>query len=880
MEMLRLRTFGGLSLEGARSGGATAMGRRPLALLALLAVAGERGLSRDKVIALLWPERDEERGRNSLSQALSSLRREIANGEPVSGLAEVRLNPDVISSDVEEFERYIAGGDLEPATQIYQGPFLDGFFLRDAPEFERWVEEHRSRLRHTQATALRHLAEESDRRDDRSAAVSWWRRLAAFEPTSARAAVGLMEALAATGDRAAALQHYRVHEALVQQELGVAAEDTVIALAARLRMNGRQSALPGATSPNAATPPTVSAIVHSGPGNAPSRPPLAVPTDDAGGVPVARDSRPIGGSWPRARWFALGAAVSLAGIALVALRAARRPSYNPRQVVVAGFINRTGDSTLNTFGFLAADYITDGLQRSGLVEVTDPGTALLATTQGRDPAKALDDAKEAQLMAEATHAGIVVTGHYYREADSIAIVARVADAARGKLISVTEPVRVAAAAPSDGLQSVRQRVLGILAGRLDERLTDVLAAGWSSPPMISAYGEYVDGVLEFQRGRQATALPHFQRAYELDSTFVAPLMWQLWVGTFPGPGFDRRAVLQELGRHRQQLNPLDRHALDYFEATDRRDIPARILALQQASKLSPGSIWTYNLGNALVDVGRDDEAVAAFEQIDRRHGWMRGWPTFWGAYSRALHYIDHRRELEVVREERRVVLPPGDTHGAFGLGLLLAEARALAMLGRTRELARIVTDVQARPATAGNPGNILEQIAEELWSRGDTTYSREVVRRALAWFRSLPEQDARQRLIRASFARALYDADHWAEARSMFEQLVAEAPNDWWSLMFVGLCFAREGERERAEEILGRLIAVGDSADDMNLVVTSGAVRIARLAAVLGHRELATQSIKDLNSRTGGLLSRHAQHKDFDSLAGYAPWLAVTRPFK
>jgi len=92
-----------LSLEGTdRADGAIPKGRRPLALLALLATSGSRGLSRDKATALLWPERDAEHGRNSLSQVLSSLRRDLGRDDLVLGTAEIRLNADAITSDVED----------------------------------------------------------------------------------------------------------------------------------------------------------------------------------------------------------------------------------------------------------------------------------------------------------------------------------------------------------------------------------------------------------------------------------------------------------------------------------------------------------------------------------------------------------------------------------------------------------------------------------------------------------------------------------------------------------------------------------------------------------------------------------------------------------
>src|SRR5262249_6915632 len=69
---------------------------------------------------------------------------------------------------------------------------------------------------------------------DHELALSLWKRLAALEPTSAPAVSGLMRVLSTMGDRAAALRCYREHEDAVREELGVAPDATVAALAASL----------------------------------------------------------------------------------------------------------------------------------------------------------------------------------------------------------------------------------------------------------------------------------------------------------------------------------------------------------------------------------------------------------------------------------------------------------------------------------------------------------------------------------------------------------------------------------------------------------------------------------------------------------------------
>src|SRR5437763_10916756 len=229
--MLELRTFGGLSIQ---DGGAPITGaatqRKTLALLALLIAAGKNGLSRDRVIAYLWPDSDSEHGRNLLKQACFVLRRDLHQPDLFLGTTELRLNLDVLTSDVQAFEAALQRGDSEAAVRLYAGPFLDGFFISGAPEFERWVDCERARLKHCACEALEALATGATARGDLNTSVTWWRRLAAVDPLNARIARALMGVLAATGDRAGALQHARSHEALLRQDLDTAPDPPVTEL--------------------------------------------------------------------------------------------------------------------------------------------------------------------------------------------------------------------------------------------------------------------------------------------------------------------------------------------------------------------------------------------------------------------------------------------------------------------------------------------------------------------------------------------------------------------------------------------------------------------------------------------------------------------------
>src|SRR5690348_7455506 len=170
--------------------------RRRLALLTILALSRRAPVSRDRVLALLWPDRDEARVRHALAQLLYELRRDLGADITAGGGDDLSVHPDLFSSDVGDFEQALEAHAFDRAVALYSGPFLDGFFVSDAPEFERWADEQRARLRSGYLRALEAQAGEAESRRDFARAVEYRRRIAAADPLSARHATLLMQALA------------------------------------------------------------------------------------------------------------------------------------------------------------------------------------------------------------------------------------------------------------------------------------------------------------------------------------------------------------------------------------------------------------------------------------------------------------------------------------------------------------------------------------------------------------------------------------------------------------------------------------------------------------------------------------------------------------
>ncbi|WP_161884104.1 tetratricopeptide repeat protein [Deinococcus alpinitundrae] len=139
---MRLRTLGGLSLEG------SGLGRpKPLLLLTYLTLEGPR--ARRFLGELFWPEASNPT--NSIAVAVRQIRQAVPDVLQDDG---VRLWAD-LPCDALDFERAVRAKQPQVAFELYQGAFLDASELLEwGPELEEWAYAKRESL----AEALRETA--------------------------------------------------------------------------------------------------------------------------------------------------------------------------------------------------------------------------------------------------------------------------------------------------------------------------------------------------------------------------------------------------------------------------------------------------------------------------------------------------------------------------------------------------------------------------------------------------------------------------------------------------------------------------------------------------------------------------------------------------
>ena len=238
-EMFVLELLGTLSLRSdSHPVPMSAQQKRPLGLLAILALGGAHGRSRDQIEVYLWPESSGALARHSLDQTVYAIRHALGNDVILSTGRELRLNPDLVEVDVWKFEAATRARQWEAAVGRYKGALLDGVHLADSRELESWIDTERARLLGEYQAALEFLANSAAEAGDHAQSVAWCRRLANADPLSPRATKKLMLALAGAGDRAGAVKHARLYQALVRQQLEMEPDFEIESLAATFSQPG------------------------------------------------------------------------------------------------------------------------------------------------------------------------------------------------------------------------------------------------------------------------------------------------------------------------------------------------------------------------------------------------------------------------------------------------------------------------------------------------------------------------------------------------------------------------------------------------------------------------------------------------------------------
>jgi DNA-binding SARP family transcriptional activator/TolB-like protein len=503
---LRLSTFGSvyLSRDGEILTGAAGQ-RRLLAILTVLASVGDRGMSRDKLLGLLWSEGEPDKSRHALTQSLYHIRKALGVERIFLSGTDLRINPEVLSSDVGDFQRAIDEGRHIDAVAAYRGPFLDGFYLNGDPDFEFWAATERNRFSRALAQSLETLARQARDAGDIQTEIDWRIRLADQDPLNGVVMAGLMSAMVDAGDHAGAMQRARWHEVRMRAELDLPPAAEVSELLTKLK----RTTPPRGESPSELQRATVG---DTEPGS------TAVGAVAEPSLEAADSTRR---RWltPGNLWIGLAASLILAAAALsvsVWRLGAARAAEHEAVIAVAPFHVDQSDAS--------SSYV-----REGLLELIASRIAVADGKRAADPSRVLREARatgfmvdasalptigDAVRLARALHADEIVAGSIRPSGTGMVVVsASLVDVAAGRA-----KVTVRVSGPADSLIALADRIVtGLILPEAGERIALLPEPASVSP---AALRDYLAGRAAYRLSDYNRATADYGRAVAEDPRFA------------------------------------------------------------------------------------------------------------------------------------------------------------------------------------------------------------------------------------------------------------------------------------------------------------------------------------------------------------------------
>jgi tetratricopeptide (TPR) repeat protein len=475
-------------------------------------------------------------------------------------------------------------------------------------------------------------------------------------------------------------------------------------------------------------------------------------------IPPARRSH-------RSRWLA--AAGSVAVLGAVAWLSRPGPSHPdlPVPIAVAAFSNQTGDSTLDIWGRMGGDWVTQGLQETGLASVVPWPVSLLASEEYRGSGSLVEH------MKKETGALTVVTGSYYLVGDSLQFRVEATDAMAGRLLGAPQPITVPRDSALRAIRELRQRLMGTVGLFTNEMIGGTNAGDLSRrPPTFQAFVAFEQGIRSSRAQDYGTSAEQFGRAYQLDSTFLSALLYQA-NALANDAQFDRMdTVLRKVRPRLNEVSEAYRHWFSFLEANLEGDGTRAIQAARLRTQASPAAMAWYNLAVVQLRAGQVRDALASLARVDPERGEMKGWSSYWTQLAHA-HHMAGEYEQELAAARGLAVRYP-DRQVA-----LVLEARALAVQGRLAELdSALNVNSTLPPTTYWSQGSAMVIAGQELIAHGRPEEGRRYLARGINWLRAELALHPGERGHRYWLASGLYALNQWKDAATLFEGLAREFP--------------------------------------------------------------------------------------------------------
>lgn len=312
-----------------------------------------------------------------------------------------------------------------------------------------------------------------------------------------------------------------------------------------------------------------------------------------------------------------------------------------------------------------------------------------------------------------------------------------------------------------------------------------------SPEAITAFAE---GIGLYQAADYPAAAQAFARAHELDPSFAVAAFFEGLNWGNAGEAEKAREAYARAAEGRDRMSAYYRYRLAAQMADDRATYREEN---RKAAAIAPGSKAAYNLARGAASTRMPHEALRALAALDPDRPPMRGWRAYWSVLISAQHQVG---DLEGALANAREALRRYPEPQAFYYQV----AENLAALGREEELDPVIDALASRH---GSLDMFLVTAAAEADAHGHPDLAERLLRRAMAVYDTLQEEDAQSTRVRNWKGIALFALGEMEAAEAVFRGLRDERPSsDAWHA-WVALIEGRRGDRAAAEAEIRRLLA-------------------------------------------------------------------------
>jgi tetratricopeptide (TPR) repeat protein len=327
-------------------------------------------------------------------------------------------------------------------------------------------------------------------------------------------------------------------------------------------------------------------------------------------------------------------------------------------------------------------------------------------------------------------------------------------------------------------------------------------------------------------------------------------------------------VVKEIEDSDFPLSPLQKDWLEMYRAELKGDIKKQYNLAKRAYEMDPAKNF-FDFGWKALWINRPLEAIEAFKVANPKLGLFKDSYIYWNFYAYSYHLLgEHKNGLKIAQKARKF--------HPYRYDILSIEIRALATMGRIKDLERLFEESKKFPPQRNwNISRLLLNSGWSLRTHGFREESMDFFERAIQWLKGRPESETNTDDYRRQMAFLLFCIEKWEEAKTIYEGLAEENPDNLSYPCYLGLISAKLGNREDAQRI-------SDELGKVERPYLFGRIPLyqACIASLLGDKEKALKLLRESvdQGQNFGPSSGFRFFVILESLADYPPFQEFMKP--